>query len=90
MQAIKKYTSSFASVSGDVLKWIAMALLKGFIGALMVCWRYTALVIALVFLYFGNYSAALMMFILAFYFALTDISDAINKQTETLKYKVWK
>lgn len=90
MQAIKKYTFSFVSVIGDVFKWIALFLLRGFVGMLAVAWRYLALTIAMVFFWFGMYAETVVMFIVAFYLALTDVSDAINKQTETLKYKVWK
>jgi cellulose synthase/poly-beta-1,6-N-acetylglucosamine synthase-like glycosyltransferase len=76
MQAIKKYSSTFASFIGDLLLWIVALFVKIILTVIVGVWNHFAMTAALVFLYFKMYDGAILMFILAFYFALTNLSDA--------------
>jgi hypothetical protein len=90
MQAIKKYTHSFGLVIRDVILWILKFFLRATLDMIRIAWRYMALTIALVFLYFGMFAEAALMIVVAFYFTLSDVADAINKQTEVIALKGWK
>lgn len=90
MQAIKKYAHSFGLVIRDVILWILKFFLRATLDMIRIAWRYLALTIALVFLYFGMFAETALMIVVAFYFALSDVADAINKQTEVIALKGWK